>query len=165
MLVFRRNNLRPINTEKKEITWSNLAQNASTVQTITIYEGVQSADVNLATEVEVGSRVNWVYFEFHFSAEITTNPKVIHWQIIFIPEGMTVGVPSSYNQGNKSYIIKRGMEMLPSDQGTVYKRIFTVKIPRKYQRVAVNTDLLFQYIATSTESINACGISIFKAVK
>ncbi len=163
-MVFRRN-LRPINTEKKEITWSNLSQNASSVQTITIFEGVQSADVNLATEVEVGSRVNWVYFEFHFSPLVITNPKVIHWQIIFIPEGMTVGVPSSYNQGNKSYIIKRGMEMLPANTGTVFKRIFTVKIPKKFQRVAVNTDCLFQYICSSSETINACGIAIFKAVK
>ncbi len=164
-MVFRRNNLRPINSEKKEITWSNLVQDASSTQTITLFEGVATADVNLATEVEVGSRVLWIYLEFHFSANVVTNPKVIHWQIIFIPEGMTVGSPSSYNQGNKSYIIKRGMEMLPKDLGTVYKRIFTVKIPRAYQRVKVNTDCLFQYIATSSEAINACGIGIFKAIK
>ncbi len=164
MARFNRN-LRPINTEKKEITWSNLVQDASSTQTITLFEGVPSADVNTATEVEVGSRVNWIYLEFHFSANVVTNPKVIHWQIIFIPEGMTVGAPSSYNQGNKSYIIKRGMEMLPKDLGTVYKRIFTVKVPKKYQRIAVNTDCVLQYISTSSEAINACGIAIYKAVK
>ncbi len=160
-----RNRLRPINSEKKEITWSNLAQDASTVKTITIYEGVQSADVNLATEVEVGSKVFSVYFEFHFAPQVITSPKVIHWQIQFVPEGMTASVPSTYNAGDKSYIIKRGMEMLPADVGTVFKRIFVVKIPRAYQRIKVNTDLVLTYVCSSTETINACGIGIFKAFK
>ncbi len=130
-----------------------------------MYEGVPSADVNLATEVEVGSIVKWIYLEFHFSAQVITNPKVIHWKLQFIPEGMTTLSPSSYNSGAKSYIIKRGMEMLPKDVGTVFKRIMSVKIPRAYQRVKVNTDLVFEYISTSAETINACGIGIYKVYK
>ncbi len=75
---------------------------------------------------------------------------------------MTVGAPNAYNSGNKSYIVKRGMEMLVKDLGTEIKRIFTVKVPLSYQRVKVNTALEFQYICTSSEAINTCGFTICK---
>ncbi len=54
------------------------------------------------------------------------------------------------------------MEMLPKDASTVFKRIFVVKVPRKFQRMAQNMNIEFRYIATSTEAINACGIAIYK---
>ncbi len=154
-----------IHSEKKEVTWSFLAQNAAAEKEVTIYEGVASADVNTATEIETGSKVTWVYFEFHFSPEVITNTKIIHWQIEFVPEGMTIGTPSTYNAGDKSYIIKRGMAMLVKDLATVFKERFVVKIPRSYQRVKVNTELKFRYIASSTETINTCGFTICKPTK
>ncbi len=158
--------LRPrIHSEKKETTWSFLVADESTDNTITIYEGVPSADVNSGTEIEVGSNVTWVYFEFHFSPEVVTNPKIIHWQIEFIPEGMTVGASNAYNSGDKSYVIKRGMAMLVSDQATVYKERFVVKIPRQYQRVKVNTKLTFRFISSSSETMNSCGFTICKPTK
>ncbi len=149
-------------SEKKEVTWSFLVQNAASTQSVTIYKGEPLANVNLGNEIAVGQLVKWVYFEFNISAEVITNPKIFHWQIVFVPEGMTVGAPSSYNQGNKSYIIKRGMEMLPRSLGVEIKRVFVVKVPKAYQRVKVNTSLELQYQCSSSESINTCGFSICK---
>ncbi len=160
-MPFRRN-LRPIKSDKHEITWSNLAQNASSVQDITLVLGVPSADKDLATECEIGSHVKSVYFEFHFSAQVITNPKVIHWTIQTFRAGETSTVPSTYYQSGRSTIIKRGMEMLPADQSVVFKRIFVVNIPKHAQRVRDNTVIQFRYISTSTETINACGFAIYK---
>ncbi len=161
MPFFRRN--RAIQKrEKHEITWSNLAQNASTVQEITMFTVVQVADKNSATEVAVGSHTRGIYFEFHFSPQVVTNPKVIHWTIEYIPVGRTLSSPATYNNNTKSYIFKRGMEMLPADQATVFKRIFLVVIPKIYQRAKQGDAIKFRYISSSTETINACGIAIYK---
>ncbi len=154
--------LRPIKTDKHEVTWSNLAQDASTVITIVVASAVQSADKNASTEIEVGSHVKSIYFEFMFSANVVTNPKVIHWKLEYLPSGGSSAVPSSYYQPERSYTIKRGMEMLPKDLSTVYKRVFVVKIPRIYQRGKQGGQLRFRYIATSAEAINACGFLIYK---
>ncbi len=155
--------IRPVvHSEKKEFTWTALGEDASTEKTHIIYNGTPSADVNLGTEIEVGSVVKWVYFEFHFSAETTTAAKVVHWLIQFVPDGMTTTTPSVYNGGSKSYVVKRGMAMLVRDQSTVFKERFVVKIPRKYQRVAVNTQLEFRYISTSSNTQNSCGFTICK---
>ncbi len=151
-------------TNKHEITWSNLAQNASGIQNIGITEGVASADADNPTECVVGSKVAWVYFEFHFSAQVVTNPKVIHWTIEQIREGQTSPITSLYFQNTRSQIIKRGMEMLPADQSTVFKRIFVVKIPRAMQRQKENQKINFRYICSSTETINACGFAIYKEI-
>ncbi len=158
--------IRPvIHSEKKENTWTALSEDASSEKTIKIYEGVPSADVNLGSEIEIGSVVKWVYFEFHFSAETTTAAKVVHWLIQFVPVGMTAATVSTYNAGDKSYIIKRGMAMLVRDQSTVFKERFVVKIPRSYQRVKVNTELQFRYISTSSNTQNSCGFTICKPTK
>ncbi len=158
--------IRPVvHSEKKEVTWTFLAADESSQKTVVIYNGTPSADVNVGTEIEVGSVVKWVYFEFHFSAETTTAAKVVHWQIQFVPEGMTTTAPSVYNGGSKSYVIKRGMAMLVRDQATVFKERFVVKIPRAYQRVKVNTELQFRYISTSSNTQNSCGFTICKPTK
>ncbi len=127
-----------------------------------MYQGVKTADKDTATEVEIGSHIYGIYFEFHFSAEVTTSPKVIHWQIKMDLPGQTDVIPSLYYQNIRSQIIKRGMEMLPSDQSTVFKRIFVAAIPKKYQRATEGAAMIFEYIASSTETINACGIAIYK---
>ncbi len=157
-----RNSLRPIKTDKHEITWSNLAQNASSAINIPIVVPVASADKDTVAEVEIGSHVKSIYFEFHFSPQVTTNPKVIHWKFFIQAGGQTITTPAQYYQVDRSTISKRGMEMLPSDQSTVFKRIFVVKIPRGRQRVTATTFMTFSYIASSAETINACGIAIYK---
>lgn len=161
-MPFRRRRSNPIKTDKHEITWSNLGQNASTVQTVTLAKTVDVADKDAASDTSVGSHVRSIYFEFHFSPEVITSSKVIHWQIVGYQAGQTIGVPSLYYQDERAIIFKRGMEMLVKDVGTVYKRIFVVKVPRKFQRQVKNLSLFFRYICSSTETINACGIAIYK---
>ncbi len=162
MPFHRSNFLRPVKSDKHELTWSNLAQDASSVQVIVLAKGTDSADKNASTEVEVGAAVRSIYFEFHFSANTITNPKVIHWFIVGKRTGETIGTPSTYYTDERSSIFKRGMEMLVKDTSTVFKRIFVVKVPKKFQRIAKNMNIEFRYIATSAEAINACGIAIYK---
>ncbi len=164
MPLFRRGIRSPIKTDKHEVTWSNLAQDASSTQAITLSTSVASADKDTSTEVEVGSHIKWIYFEFHFSANVITNPKVIHWTIEVLPPSMPASTPSVYYDDSRAYIIKRGMEMLPKDTGTVFKRIFVVKIPRGYQRQTKAQVIQFRYVASSAEAINACGIVIYKEI-
>ncbi len=158
----RQASLRPIKTDKHEVTWSNLVQDASTVITIVIATAVQSADKNASTEIEIGSHIKSIYFEFHFAASVITNAKVIHWVIEYLPVGSSSFTPSLYYQSQRSYTMKRGMEMLPKDVGTVYKRVFVVKIPRIYQRGKQGGIIRLRYVSTSSEAINACGFAIYK---
>ncbi len=159
-----RNRGTPPNLEKHEITWSNLAQDASTEISITLATAVDASSKNLSTEVLVGARITRVYLEFHFSANVITNPKVIHWLLFKSPFGTAVPTASTYNNTSKRFVIQRGMEMLPKDVGTVYKRIISVKIPKRYQRMGDGDFLIFKYISTSAEAINACGIAIYKEI-
>ncbi len=157
-----RNSLRPIKSDKHELTWSNLAQDASSVQVIVLAKSTDSADKDAPTEVEVGSNVKSIYFEFHFSANVITNPKVVHWFVVGKRTGETIGTPSTYYTDERSSIFKRGMEMLPKDASTVFKRVFAVPVPRKFWRMAKNMNIEFRYIVSSAEAINACGIAIYK---
>ncbi len=156
--------LRPIKTDKHEITWSNLAQNASSAVSIQTWIGTQSANKDSSTEVETGSHVKSIYFEFHFAAETITNPKVIHWTFHIRPQNVSAAgnTPSLYYQNGRNLIIRRGMEMLPKDVSTVYKRVIQIKIPKKYQRIGEGDSANFSYQSTSAETINACGIAIYK---
>ncbi len=162
MPFFRRRNFNPGKTDKHEITWSNLSQNASAAQAIVLATTVDPADKSSSNEVILGSHVGFLYLEFHFSAETITNAKVIHWTVEIIQPGQTGSTPSSYYQSRRSYIIKRGMEMLPKATSTVFKRIVPVAIPKIYQRMKDLARIEFRYIASSTETINACGIAIYK---
>ncbi len=162
MPFFRRRFQSTGKTDKHEITWSNLAQNASAAQAIVLATTVDPADKSASTEVILGSHVKFLYLEFHFSAQTVTNPKVIHWTVEIIEPGQSGSTPSAYYQSRRSYIIKRGMEMLPADTSTVFKRIVPVAIPKLYQRRKDLSRIEFRYIASSTETINACGIAIYK---
>ncbi len=115
-----------------------------------------------ATEVKSGARVRWIYLEFHFSAETITNTKVIHWNVSFEPIGTATQIANAYQQPSRRFIMKRGMEMLPKDVSTVFKRIVSVKIPYKYQRLGIDDEIVFNYQASLAESINACGIAIYR---
>ncbi len=154
----------PLKSNKHENTWSNLGQNASTTQTITLAEGTDSADVSSATEVEFGHKISWIYLEFHFSAAQTGNVNVVHWRVYKKGEGTTIGAPNLYYQDNKNKILKRGMEMIPTSVSTVFKRVFTVKLPRSIARIGKGDTLALDYIASSTQTINACGIAIYKEI-
>ncbi len=162
-MVFRRRlNLRPIKSDKHEITWSNLVQDASGTQSIPLSVAVQSADKNAATEVEIGSHIKSIYVEFNCAAQVITNPKVFHWKLVGQRVGETITAPSTYYQTDQSRIIKRGMEMLPSDIGTVYKRVFVIRVPKSWQRQQANMTMSLLYIVSSTEAINMCGFAIYK---
>ncbi len=163
-MPFRRQSFRaPLKQDKHEITFSNLATDfgAGTI-VIPLSIGVQSANKDTAPECEVGSHIRWIYVEMNIGAETITNPKILHWTIQGGPEGTTLENPSLYYQGNRSSIFKRGMEMLPKDVSTVYKRIFTVRVPKKIQRVSENSFISLSFRASSTEAINACGFIIYK---
>ncbi len=154
----------PVKSNKHELTWSNLGQDAGTAAiTINIAKGTDAADLNTADEVGIGDRLTSVYFEFHFSPAQTGNVNVIHWQIGYANFGQVLPNPNAYQDPRRSQIIKRGMEMLPQNVATVYKRIFVIKIPKKYLRQRDSSTLVFMYQASSTQTINACGIAIYKS--
>ncbi len=140
-----------------------MVQDASTTDTTQLATGTDPANVNLANEVVRGAKITSLYLEFHFSAEVVTNPKVIHWTVEVTRAGMVTGAPNTYYNDSRSFVIKRGMEMLPRDASVVYKRVLVVKIPPIYQRMKKNQDINFRYICSSTEAINACGICIYKS--
>ncbi len=155
----------PMQSDKHEVTWSNLSQDAGTAPiNVTLSTAVATADKNTSVEVGIGSKISSIYFEFHFSTASTGNVNVVHWEIFAFPEGLTEPPPNLYYQKNRSYIMKRGMEMLPVNVSTVFKRIFVVKIPKIYQRQKDGMKIRLKYQASSTEAINACGIAIYKEI-
>ncbi len=163
-MPFRRRGL-PGPSRKHEITWSLLSLDAATVQTIVIAKGTQAADITDATALEVksGATIRAIFFEFHFSPEVITNAKVIHWTIGLEPFGTSLGNAINYQTVQRRFIFKRGMEMLPKDLGTVFKRVFVVKIPPKFQRLGIADEIVFKFQASSTQAINACGIAVYRA--
>ncbi len=161
MLPFRRNR-QVIKTDKHEVTFTQLQTDTSTTKDIQIALGVDVGDKNASTECAVGSHIPWIYCEINFSAEIITVPKTIHWTIRVVPPNQTESVPSNFYAIDRSYVLKRGMEMLPKDVSVVYKRIFTVKIPRIYSRVKDGQVIQFSYVTSSAEATNVCGIFVYK---
>ncbi len=154
----------PIKTDKHELTWSDLAIDASTNKVRQLVVGVQSADKDTADECEIGSRVNAIYIEVNIAAGQVTNPKVLHWIVMARPANSTPAAqtPTLYYQTGRSMIIKRGMEMLPVDTSTVYKRVFVVRIPKKSRRISEGDTIDFIYRCSSSELINVCGFAIYK---
>ncbi len=148
-------------TEKNELSFSNLSQNAGA--------GVVSVNVLLAKkdpsgveEVKTGSHLRWLYVEFNVSSETLTTTKIFHWQLVHIPFGLvSTGDPTLYDQTYKAMVLKRGMEMLVKDNQSLVKRIFTIK-GKMVGRFKDGDIIQFQYKASSTETINVCGIFISK---
>ena len=164
MVLYRRRQQAkaPLKSDKHEVTWSSLGQNASTTQSVVLAVGVASADKDSSSEVEVGAHIRNVYIEFNVSAETITSTKVFHWWLKYDYSGQTDENPNSYYQAQRSQVLKRGMEMLVKDVSTQTKRIISVRIPPKFSRMTMSTGLKFQYIASSSESINVCGFAIYK---
>ncbi len=156
----RRRRLMPIKSEKEEISFTNLGTNASAVQTINIANATDSPTT--AGQVEIGDTINWVFFELNFSAEDITNTKIIHWCIWKNPQASLSLSPSSYDTTSKRWILKRGMEMVPKDVNTIIKRIGVVLLPKGFRRMADSDAIQLKYVASSAETINVCGIFIFK---
>ncbi len=160
--------LRPVKSEKHEITWSFLSQNASSPQSILIARGVKQA--SLSTEQPTGSRLATVFFEFNLNGvDNSGTVQIFHWAIVKVPSGDGTFIidPSLYDSNKKRFTFHRGMEMLPEipigSGGTVQtKRIFTVKLPSKFQRMGEDDELRLVYKSTSASGINFCGIAIYK---
>ncbi len=163
-MPFHRRSLRPIKTDKHEVTFTELSQDAGAARNVPIAVSVQSADKDNSTEVEVGSHIKWLYCEINFAAETITVAKTVHWTIRMAPPASAPSTPVQLYAVDRSYVLKRGMEMLPKDVATVYKRIFVVNIPQAYQRMKQGQILEFEYQASSTNTMNTCGIFIYKEI-
>ncbi len=171
MPISRALSLRPVTSEKHEITGTFLAQNASTTQEIEIIEGINVL-TGVSDQVTIGSTVKNVFFEFNLNGVNNSGAsQVFHWMVIKNPSGELETAdldPILYNQKIKRHILKRGMEMLPEvpldSGGTVQtKRIFVVKIPPRMRRFGDGDRLEFVYRSTSASGINLCIIAIYKA--
>ncbi len=162
--------LRPINQIKHEVTFSNLAQNASSGITIEVAKTTDrgTIDTTNAQEVQQGAKINWIYVELNLNGVDNSGAaQIIHWMIFKNPSATFSPNPLLYNQDTKKHILKRGMEMLPEiplgSGGTVQtKRIFVVKVPRGMQRMGQLDEIQFIYRSTSSSGINYCGFFIFK---
>ncbi len=157
-MPFRRN-LNPIRTEKVEVQWTNLAANFGAAN-VNIPIAVQGSD-----NLDTGDHVNWIFFEINIAAQTTTNPKTMHWVVIKTRTGQAIPNSSTVNQAIKAQILKRGMEMLPSDVATVYKRVFVVRLPRSIRRFREGDAINISFRSSSTETANVCGIAIFRIIK
>lgn len=153
-----------VTSEKHETSWSNLSQDASSAVEVTILTGVVDANVNLGTECEIGSKLDWIYLEFNCAAETVTSAKVLHWFVAKKPFGTALSNPNTYYQTDKRFIVKRGMEMLPKDVSTVYKRGMYIKVPRSMRKVGRDDTFVFKYICSSAEAINMCGFTVCKPI-
>ncbi len=159
-MPFRRSlQLRPVKTEKTEITWTDLAADfgAANINKTIAIPGTNN--------LEIGDTIRWVYFELNMAAETVTAPNVLHWQVIKLRTGQSVTNVTLYDQANKAQVLKRGMEMLPKDVSTVYKRTFVVRLPRSIRRFRDGDSLVLSFRALLTNSINSCGFAIFRAFK
>ncbi len=169
-MPFRRQRLNvPVNTLKHETTWTFLAQNASTAQTVVLIQATESPVTG--NEVDIGSVVKSIFFESNLNGvDNSSGAQVFHWYIMKQPAGLATPAPNVYQSDQKKYILKRGMEMLPDipldSGGTVQtKRIFALKIPPRLRRFDDGDALILRYISTSASGINYCGISIYKEWK
>ncbi len=162
MPYFRNRGSTTVKSDKHEITWSQLSTAANTGTQIVLASTVNVGAKNGASECAVGSHVRGIYLEFHFSAEDVSNANVVHWTIEVLGPTQTATQPNTYYTDQRSYIIQRGMEMLPKDVSTVFKRIVFVKVPKIYQRRKMGDFIIFKYITSAASLINACGIAIYK---
>ncbi len=151
----------PIKTDKHEVTWSNLAQDASSVQTIVLVTGVLPNAKNLSQEVEVGSRLGPIFLEFNISPESVAVTRVMHWEVVRVPNSATPPLPSLYYQPGRNKIIKRGMEMIVTNVATMIKRIIVIP-PKMLRRIGEGDEIQIRYISTNSATQNFCGIAIYK---
>ena len=160
----RQRYLHPVNSEKHEVTWSKLAD-ASASQDITIVKGVHDVSTGTAVEVRVGAKVGFIFIEFNVGNDAGTD-MVFHWSIYKKPFGTTHTNSSTYNQIDKRFIFKRGMEMLPASSADSFqvKRVFGVAIPPKFSRIGDSDEIVIDIQKSSATATNFCGFAIFKEI-
>ncbi len=154
----------PVKRDKHEIVWSFLSTSAATATNVLLTLGVNVGSKGSPTEAAVGSHVRGIYLEFNFSAEDVTAANIIHWFVIATKSGQTISNPNLYYEDIRSDILKRGMEMLPKDVSTVFKRIVFVPIPKKFQRISEGMQIQFRFIGSGAGLINACGFAVYKEI-
>ncbi len=161
--------LHPVKSEKHEITWSNLGQNANVAKNILIAKASPAANT-LATDLDTGDTIGAIFFEFNLNGvDNSGTVQVFHWAIVKVPAGDPTFLidPALYNTNKKRFTFHRGMEMLPEipldSGGTVQtKRVFTVKLPKRFRRMGDDDEIHLVYKSTSASLINFCGIAIYK---
>ncbi len=163
-MPFRRSRRQIIKRDKHEVTWSHLAQDSSAVQRVGLSVGVDVGAKTGPTDCAVGSHIYGIYIEFNLGGQVVTVPKILHWNVVVETQSATAAVPSLYYQPDRSQVLQRGMEMIPIVNSTQTKRIIFVRIPRKWQRQAEGQEIIFQYIASSAETMNLCGFAIYKEI-
>ncbi len=162
-MPYRRSRLNVIHSEKHEVTWSILSQNFGTTPFVTnLAIAVLPLNKNLGVEVATGSKVFSIYFEMNISNEAITNTNIIHWKVVYEPSTATSTAANTYYQTDRAKILKRGMEMLPKDVSTVFKRIFVVRIPRQYQRMKEGDNIRIMLEGSASQTANFCGFAIYK---
>ncbi len=147
-------------TDKHEVTWSNLIEDAATVKEVTLLTVVQASLKNAATEVMIGSHVRGMYVEFNIGANDASATHIVHWQIMIDKTGQSLTAPNTYYNADRSQVFKRGMEMLPKDVSTQTKRVFYVRLPKT--RMKEGDAIKFRYISSSSATQNLCGFAIYK---
>ncbi len=162
-MPFRRNR-QVVKRDKHEVTFTDLSKDASTFSTILLASGVDVGAKTGSTDVAIGSHLYGIYCEFNVGAETVTSAKTLHWKVEMHLTGQTASAPTLYYQPDRSQILKRGMEMLPKNVSTQTKRIFFVRIPKGYQRMKEGMSFSFHYGASSSQTINICGIFIYKEI-
>ncbi len=161
MLPYRRAlSLRPVKSEKQEVTFSNLGTAGATVQHIAVVTATDGPTT--AGEVNVGDTVKWINVEVNISPEQVTETKVFHWIIWKKLSTLTNLIPSTYDDSNKRLIIRRGMEMLVKDVNFVVKRMFPIVLPKSYRRFGEGQQLFFSYVTSSANTVNTCGFFVYK---
>ncbi len=115
-----------------------------------------------AGQVPVGAIIKSLFFEFNVAAGETGVPRILHWKVCKAPANQTVTSPNVYDQVDKAQIYKRGMEMIPTNVSTVYKRIFVVPVPKGKQRMRDGERWFIIFRATDVDTINNCGICIYR---
>ncbi len=161
--------LRPVISLKHEVTGTFLGQNASTTQVVDLIHALESPVA--PDEVDIASIVKSIYIEFNLNGVDNSGAAaVFHWMIVKNPGSLISFDPILYNQDNKKFILKRGMEMLPEiplgSGGTVQtKRMFVLKLPPRLRRFDDNDKLSLTYKSTTASGVNFCIIGIYKEFK
>lgn len=157
---------RPVQSEKHEITWSNLAQDfATTPLEVVLVEGKTLGATSADNEVQIGAQVRGIYLEFNIGVNTVTSAKVVHWKVAKKPFATTISAANTYHQADKRFIFRRGMEMFnpgASSAGILFKRIIYVPIPPRYRRIGDGDEIVLMLEASSTETMSCCGFAIYK---
>ncbi len=149
-------------SDKHEVEWSKLGINGSIGNATVLASTVDVGSKTTATENAVGSHVRGIFIEMNFSNQDASETVIVHWKVAVKAPNQTASLANVYYQDDRSYILKRGMEMLPAEPSTVFKRIIFVPIGKIYERRKQGDEIIISLVSTSTTLINWCGFAIYK---